>query len=156
MDLSKLTKGDKVFAGGVVLFFLAMFFNWFSADAGPTTVGVNGWDYGFWGVLMFLILLVLDVILLVARFGNPASIPKLPWPAIFLAGSSFVAIITLLKLIIGEDDPYGRSFGIFLALIGAGVCVFGALLKFQEGGGKLDDLKNVDSLKKQFETDGNV
>jgi hypothetical protein len=105
---------------------------------------------------MFILLLVLDVVLLMARFGNPSSIPKLPWPAIFLAGAAFVFLMTLLKLIIGEDGPVSRSFGIFLALIGAAVCVFGAILKFQEGGGNVDDLKNIDSLKKQFEKDGNV
>ena len=156
MDFSKLSKGDQIFAGGVLVFFIAMFFDWFSVDAGPISIGANGWDYGFWGVLMFLILLVLLVVLGLARFGNAASIPKLPWPAIFLAGSGFVALMTILKLLIGEDDPFGRSFGIFLAVAGALLAVFGAFMKFKEGGGKVDDLKSVDSLKQQFGRDGGV
>jgi hypothetical protein len=140
MDLTKLTKGDRVLAGAGVVFLISTFLAWFEISALGFSVSGSGWDVGFlWGRLPFLIALAMLAWVGVRRFTT-AKLPD-DIPALYLAGGALVFLLPLLKLVIGEDGPVSRSFGLFLAVLaGAGVA-FAGYLKFLEGGGKVDELK---------------
>jgi uncharacterized protein YjbJ (UPF0337 family) len=142
VDLSKLTKADQILGGAGIVFILASFLTWFSIDLGTFgDVSANGWDVGFlWARLPVLIVFAMLVWVGLRKFSSV----KLPTdiPALYLAGGALAFALPLLKLVIGEDGPISRGFGLFIAVIaGAGVA-FGGFLKFTEGGGKLDELKS--------------
>jgi hypothetical protein len=141
MDMSKLTKADRIIAGGGLAFLVSMFFNWFSFSAGPLgDIGANGFDVNFqWGRLPLLIALGMITWIALGKFSNV----KLPTeiPALFLIGGASVFLLPALELLKGEK-VVSRSFGLFLAVLcGAGVA-FGGYLKFLELGGKVDELKS--------------
>ena len=48
------------------------------------------------------------------------------------------------------DLELDRGFGLFLSALSAVVCAVGAFLAFQEGGGKLNDLTDMNKMKGQF------
>ncbi len=141
MDLSKLTKADRILGGAGIVFIVSSFLTWFSVSLGAFgDVTASGWDVGFlWARLPVLVVFAMLVWIGLRRFSSvklPADIP-----ALFLAGGALAFLLPLLKLLVGEDGPISRGFGLFLAVLaGAGVA-FGGFLKFTEGGGKLGELK---------------
>ena len=152
MDLSKLSKGDKVFVGGALVFVIASFLNWF--DAGGSD-GLTGFDVGFlWCTLWFLALLAGALAILLPTFG--VQIPKLPAVA-FLAVGALATLFVVLKLLIGESIftfDLSRAAGIYIAAIGAIAAAVGGFLKFQESGGDINDLKDMNKLKASFNQGG--
>ncbi len=148
MDLAKLSKGDKIVVGGALLFFIAMFLDWFSVDIRGITLGsVNGWDYGFWGVLMFLLLLAAAALCALPAFGVKLKAPAI----VVLAVGVFVAVMELLKVLIGESST-SRGIGLFLAFVAALVVAFGGFTKYKESGGSIEDLKDPSKLRSQMQT----
>lgn len=149
MDLNKISNGGKIFAGAGIVYFIASFIPWYSVDLGPFgDFTANAWDLGFlWGSLWALVFLAGAVILVLPAFGVGSV--KIPAVA-FLAVGALGFLFTLLKLIIGEDDPIGSSFGIYLALIAAAAVTYGGFMLFKESGGSLDDLKDPNKLKASF------
>ena len=139
MDLSKLTKGDKILFGAGLVFLISTFLDWFTIDFLGRSVGGTGWDVGFlWGGLPFFIVLGLLVWVGLRRFSSlklPSELPPL-----YLAGGAAVLVLVAFKFIIGEDH-FSRAFGLFLALIAAVGVAFAGFLKFQEGGGDIETLK---------------
>lgn len=153
MDLSKVSRGGQIFAGAGLLYLIASFLTWYKVDGGVFgDFSANAWDLGFlWGTLWALLFLAGAVILALPAFGVKA--PKLPGIA-FLAVGGLATLFTLLKLVIGEDEPIKTGFGIFVALIAAAAATFGGFLLFKESGGDLDDLKDFDKIKGAFQGDG--
>jgi hypothetical protein len=153
MDLTKLSKGGKIFAGAAFVYFIASFLNWYSWDYSvpglSLSTSVNAWgDIGFlWGSLWALLFLAAIVVLALPVFGVKG--PKLPAVA-FLAVAALATVFTLLKLVIGEPDPITASFGIYLAVLAAAGATFGGFLMFTESGGSVNDLKDINKLKGQF------
>ena len=147
MDISKLSKGDKLVAGGAVAFLVSMFLPWFSFSAGPYEASANGWDFGFWGVLMMIVLLAAAALVVLPAAGKTVNAPAI----IVLAITAVAALFTVLKLLIGQNG-LDRSFGLFLAVLGAGAAAFGGFLKFQESGGSVADLKDPNKLKGQMKS----
>ncbi len=140
MDLKKLTTSDKILFGAGLVFLISTFFNWFEVSiAGFTSVGATGWDVGFfWAGLPFFTVLAMMIWVGVQRFSKtqlPTEIAPL-----YLVGGVGVALIVLLKLIIGEDGPIDRAFGLYLASIAAIGVAYAGFLKFQESGGNLNTL----------------
>lgn len=140
MDFSKLTKGDQILGGAGIVFLITTFLSWFTIDFLGVSISANGWDVGFlWARLPFFIVLGMIIWIALKRFSG-ASLPA-DIPALYLVGGGLTLLLPFLKLLIGEDGPVSRAFGLFLAVIaGAGVA-FGGFLKFTEGGGKIDELK---------------
>ncbi len=154
MDLSKISKGGMVFIGGALVFAIASFLDWFTLSGLPGyvgSVGGNGFDVGFlWCTLWFVLFLGGAIILALPAFGVAA--PKIP-PVAFLAVGALGALFVILKLLIGEEF-FDRSAGIYIAVIAALAVTAGGFLKFQESGGTINDLKDVNKLKASFNQGG--
>ncbi len=161
MDLSKISKGGQIWAGAGIVFFIASFLPWYTAEykgvsgIGGASVDANAWgDLGFlWGSLWALLFLAGIALLVLPAFG--VSVPKLPAVA-YMAVAGLATVFTLLKLLIGEDDApeFGitvdASLGLYLAIIAAAAAAFGGFMMFKESGGDLNDLKDMNKLKGQF------
>lgn len=153
MDLSKISKGGQIFAGAGIIYLIASFLPWYTLPKEYESIGIdisyNAWgDIGFlWGSLWALLFLAGAVLLVLPAFGVKA--PKLPAIA-FLTVAVLATLFTLLKLLIGENDPLSASFGIFLAVVAAAGATFGGFLMFKESGGDLNDLKDMNKLKASF------
>ncbi|CAN5548092.1 hypothetical protein BH10ACT2_BH10ACT2_24550 [soil metagenome] len=160
MDLSKISKGGQIFAAGGIVYFIASLLPWYTLDVGPelrsfgiADISANAWgDIGFlWGSLWAILLIAGAVALILPAFGVGA--PKLP-AAAYLAVAALATLFTVLKLIIGEDDPISTGFGLYLAVIAALVALFGAFTMFKDAGGSLSDLKDMNKMKSQFASGG--
>ena len=156
MDLSKISKGGQIFSAGAIVYFIASLLPWYTLDIGPelravgySDISANAWgDLGFlWGALWAILFIAGAVILVLPAFG--VSTPKLP-AAAYLGVAALASLFTVLKLLIGEDDPIATSFGIILAVIAALVALFGAFTMFKSEGGSLSDLKDMNRMKSQF------
>ena len=150
MDLSKLSNGQKIFAGAGLVYFIASFLAWYSYSI----FTANAWDIGLlWGSLWALLFLAGAVLILLPAFG--ANAPKLPAIA-FLAVGALATLFTVLKLLIGETDPISASFGIYLAVIAAAAATYGGFLMFKDAGGDLNDLKDMNKIKGSFQGGGST
>ncbi len=158
MDISKISKGGLVFIGGSIVFLIASFLDWFTFDYGVDVpgfadVGFNGWDVGFlWCGLWVIVFLGLAVTLALPAFGTEP--PKIP-PIVYLGAGALGALLVILKLLIGETG-FDRGLGMYLAAIAAIVVAGGGFLVFQESGGSLGDLSNVNKMKGQFGGSGSA
>jgi hypothetical protein len=140
MDLNKLSLADKILFGSGIVFMISTFLGWFTFAG----FSGSGWDVGFlWGRLPFFIVLAMLIWVGLKQFSSttlPAEIPPL-----YLVGGGLVALLPLLKLIIGEDGKglvnFSRGFGLFLAVLSGIGFGYGALQKFLAGGGDLDQVK---------------
>jgi hypothetical protein len=98
VDLSKISKGGQVFAGASLVYVIASFLPWYTADVpaelagfGLSDYSTSAWgDLGFlWGAIWALLLLVGAVLLVLPAFGVTA--PKLPTVA-YLAVAALAAL----------------------------------------------------------------
>ena len=134
MDLSKLTTGDKIVLGTMIVLFLdLLLFPWHSIDLGPfgsvdraATESPNG----FWGLLALLLAIVIIAVVIIRKLTT-VELPDLPisWgQAQFFAGIAVLAIL-LLKLVL-ETEALG--FGAYLAILLAAGGVYGGYVTQQE------------------------
>ena len=138
---------------------IAGFLDWYSVDAGSVSVGFTGFDFFLTGVVPWILLVGVGVVtfLLAARMMRAGTTP---WALIMLAAAALALLLVIIRVIAGPGhgapDNHGmdRSIGLWLALIGGAVSTFGAFQGFTESGGRLDDLKNPDRLKAQFDRGG--
>lgn len=136
MDLSKLTTGDKVFAGSGIALFIFSFFPWFGFDipfGGDYTE--SAWS-DFLPILAVLLAIALVVVLGLVKFST-VRLPQLPVPLnqLFLIGGVVVFALLLLKLLIGGEESgvdLDRRIGVFLGVLAAAGMAVGGWLKSQE------------------------
>jgi hypothetical protein len=139
MDLTKLTKADKIIFGAGIVFLLSMFLDWFSFSLLGQSVGANGFDVAFqWGWLPLLIILGMCTWIGLRAFSSTKLPPQIP--QLYLAGAIAAPGLVILKLLIGES-PLSRSFGLFVAVLAAAAFGFGAFSKFTEQGGDIEAVK---------------
>lgn len=143
MDLSKLKLSDWVIGASFIVFFIASFLDWFTADisGGLFSVSVDGWDTDgsfFWVWIPLLLGIAMVAVAAIRAFSPQTQLPDLPigWgQALFFAGVLAAALV-LLKFILGEDAPSGvdvsRSIGIFLALLATIGLAVGGFLAWQD------------------------
>jgi hypothetical protein len=151
VDLSKLTKSDRIIVAGGLVLFVASFLPWFEGKvSGSGLAGfsgasgtANGWDVGFfWAGLPALLGLAAAAVILATKMGT-VTLPTLPvsWGQAFLGAGVLSAFLVLLKLIIGEDGAtfagvvkvtVDRSWGLFVATLAALAFAAGGYLKFTE------------------------
>lgn len=145
MDVSKLKRSDWVILASFLVFFVATFLDWFTAEVegGLISVSVNGYDLDgalFWVWLPLLLGLAMVTVVLLRAFSPETRLPDLPigWgQALFFAGVAALALV-LLKFLLGEDAPSGlgvdvsRGIGIFLAVLATAGLAAGGWLKWQD------------------------
>ncbi len=142
-DTSRLRLGDLIAAGGGLLLIISLFLNWYKVSAEGAlidiSVSASGWDaLGFIDILLFLIGLT-AIVLAVLRAMN--KLPNLPVPpGLLLLGLGALAtlLVVFRILVIPDGDvdgvDVGRSFGIFVALLGALATLVGGWLAWNEEG----------------------
>ncbi|HYR63217.1 MAG TPA: hypothetical protein VET24_11385 [Actinomycetota bacterium] len=120
MDLTKLSRGDRIIvATGLLLLLDLLFLPWYSFSFGPVTVtgnGLSGWN-SFLGVLALLVTLAMVAQIIVARFTD-AKLPDMPmpWPQVHMIGGYVVLGLLVLKLILHVSNlGFGAYLGILLA-----------------------------------------
>ncbi|HEY8525809.1 MAG TPA: hypothetical protein VIL48_12630 [Acidimicrobiales bacterium] len=154
MNLSKLTRADRLIVLSALVFFVATFLDWFTADIAGDMMGeldVNGWETEgaeFWVWLPFLLSLAMVAVVVIRRFSPQTRLPELAmgWGQILFFAGVLAAGLVLMKLLLGEDVPdvpgvdidVSRSLGIFIGLLAAAGLALGGYLEWQEekkGGG---------------------
>lgn len=153
MDINKLTRGEQIIGVAAVVFIISTFLPWFTASFDGFGVSesssANGWDVGFlWGrfpALLALVMLVLVILDKLTDVELPSS--PVPWAQIQLGLGVVVALLVVLKLLIGEDGgaseadaaflgdlgfEISRAWGLFLAAIAAIALAVGGFLNFNE------------------------
>lgn len=141
MDLNKLSTGDKVIAGSGILFLISTFLPWWGLDLDELgTYSNSGWDYFLTGILPLLIIVAMIGVIYVTRFTTTA-LPKLPlpWSQVFLIAGGVVAVLLVLRVLVGSSEGSGafevdldRMWGLWVALLAALGVGAGGLLKSKE------------------------
>ena len=138
---------------------IAYFLDWSSVDcpAGyPASLCANqpqlsGSDFFFRGTVPWILIVAVGVIatLLALDVIKPG---KFPWSLIFLAASALGTLLVLIYLIHPTYSGFdsGRGIGSILGFLAAAAVLAGSFLGFKEGGGDLNDLKDMNKLKSQF------
>lgn len=134
MDLKKLTLGDQIIGGSGIVLFLVSFLSWFKVDFGPFgDASWNAWDAGFLAWFPVLIGMVMVAIVAIRVFAPQVKLPDLPLPwgqALFIAGA-VAAVLVLLKLLLGEDEPIERAFGLYIGTLAALGLAAGGYVKWK-------------------------
>ena len=141
MDLNKLSTADRVIGGAAILFLIAMFLPWYGLDFGEFGSASNsGWDYFLTGILPLLLAIAMVAQIVIAKFTTTKlpTIP-LPWNQVHLILGAVIAVLLVLRTVIGADEGSGgfsvdldRMWGLFVALIAAIGLAVGGFLKSKE------------------------
>ncbi len=155
MDFSKFKPSDWLKAGGGLVMLIAFFLTWWTITG--VSSGASGSDYFLTGTVPWILLVAIGVFTVLAAldiFKLPATIPT---SLVFLGASALAFLLILIRFFSdGLDVPAGYSFptergaGLYLALLAAIAVLVGSFLGFKEGGGDLNDLKDMNKLKSQF------
>lgn len=135
VDVSKLTRGEKVIALSGIALFATAFLPWFE-DSISYIDGLppyRGWDVGvLWGILPVFLAVASAAAVLVHKLGD-TELPELPvpWPRAHLIAAATSAGLVVLKLLIGERS-FTRSWGLLLAAVAALAYLAGAWMADQE------------------------
>lgn len=139
MDLSRLTKADKIILGaGLLLIIDLLFLPWHNIEVGSAVLGLevkvtrSGVESpnAFWGILALLVALVMVAQIIVSRFTS-ATLPTLPvpWSRVHLIAGVAVLALLLIKLV-SETDFLG--YGAFIGLACGAALAYGGFLKSKE------------------------
>lgn len=149
MDLSRLSRGEKIASVSGLLLFVFMFFKWFgvSVDTGFGSVGAAGNAWDTLDLIRFILLLAILAAVgfpLLKASGNDLEIPVPPATIITLLGGLSVLLV-LFRIIsppdLGADGlvDVGRKLGVFLGLIAAAGIAYGGYTAMQEEGTTFQD-----------------
>lgn len=119
MDFSKLSANQQLTVGAAAVMFIASFFTWFGVSG---FLSIGGWDSG-WTAVLAIVLVVAAGVVLVLEAMNKATVDSPADLAFYLAAGGLAFLILRFVRTIGQTD---RKFGIFLALIAAGVATWAA------------------------------
>ena len=141
MDFNKLTTADKVIGASGIVFLIAMFLPWWGIEIEGFGTGSNsGWDYLLTGILPLLIILALVLQIAIAKFSaTELPTPPIPWSQIHLVAGGVVAVLLVLRVVIGSSEGSGtfeidldRMYGLWIALLAAIGVGAGGFLKSKE------------------------
>ncbi len=142
MDLSRLSLGDKLAVVGALIGVIATFMPWYSWSLSgfgvASSVSASLWDAS--GGIAFLILAagVVAIAVIALRMFEVFDLSEqgVPEALVILIAAAVAALFTLFRLasIPGGAGAFGfgRSWGLWIGLVGAALFVVGGLIKFQE------------------------
>jgi hypothetical protein len=132
MDLSKLTKGEKIVLGaGLVLIIDLLFLPWHHVSIGSGLLGLSikvnrtaiQSPNGLWGWLAVLVAIVMVAQIVAAKFTSAKlPTPPIPWSRVHLIAG--VAVIALLVIKLFAETSF-LGFGAFLGLALGAAVAFG-------------------------------
>jgi hypothetical protein len=156
MNLGRLREGELIAAVGGVVLLVAMFaFDWY--DHGSLLFGEPGggaWEGpGFLGVLANLVILVAAIVAIaLAALTATARSPAVPVAtSAITAMFGIVAVALVIGRMIFQPGPNEQAdvdFGIFLALIGAIMVLYGGWRSMQDEGTTFEDA--AEQLRARF------
>jgi len=153
MDFSKFKTSDWLIVGGGVLTLIGgLFLDWIKIEGfGMSFSDGNAFDFTLTGALPWLLVIAATVITVLLVLGKLDAKAQ-PWPLILLSGTSFAALLLLIRVVFnpGIGDGGSRGMGMFVTFVAALVTTAGAFLSFQASGGKLSDLIDMKKLKASF------
>jgi hypothetical protein len=160
VDFSKFKTSDWLKVGGGLGFLIFGFFDWTKVSGGGfSESGNNVFDFFFTGIVPWILIIGTAVVTVLLVMGSMKA-GSVPWPLITFAATALAALLLLLRLIFnpieGKDaieafgGEVGRGIGLWLSFIAGIVAAVGGFLGFQESGGDLSDLKDMNKLKAQF------
>jgi hypothetical protein len=157
MDLSKLRRGELIAAvGGLVLLIALFFFDWYAVDVNISTpfgdIGggaeFGAWDgQGFTGTIADLVILAAAVTAVgLAVVTATSSTVALPVAASALTAALGIAAVVMvfLRMVFqpGANEFIELRFGIWLALISAGLIAYGGWEAMREEGTSFEDARD--------------
>jgi hypothetical protein len=150
MDFSNFKLHDWLMVGGgAAMLILGFALDW-SSYHGVT--GDNPFDYLFTGGIAWLLVVAVGVLAFMRAIGKLPDTQ--PWPLIFLGATGLAVLLMLLRIILGGRNVGGiglsRGNGMYGALVWSAISAAGAYLFFTASGGTLDDLKDLEKIKKSF------
>ena len=139
MDLSKFSTGEKITVVGAIIALISSFLPWYSLPVVSyfgVTAGVGGsvslWTmHGFAGFLVLIGAVVAIAVILLRVFEVfDISEQNVPEPMVVLVA----AVVSVLGGLWGllSTNGWGRSWGMWVGLIGIVIFIIGAVMKFQE------------------------
>ncbi len=160
MDFSKFKTSDWLKVGGAGVFFIFGFLNWVSIEGGGVEYDSgNVFDFFWTGILPWLLVLGTGVLTVLMISGTMKQ-GSLPWPLIFLLATALASLLMLIRLIFNPLEnkdlaeslgfEVSRGIGLYVSTLGTLAACVGAFLGFQESGGNLSDLTDMDKMKGQF------
>lgn len=145
------------------MFFIFGFFGWITTEfEGRSVPGQdegNVFDFFWTGTLPWLLVMATAVITVLLLLGKMPS-GTLPWPLIMLGATGLAALLLLIRIIFnpleGKDfveslgGSVGRGIGMYGSVLGGLAAAAGSFLGFQESGGNVSDLTDMNKLKASF------
>lgn len=150
-DTSRLRFGDMIAGVAGLVLFISLFIEWYSASVktgfgsiGNVSVGGNAWDaLGLIPILLTLCALVAIGVAVMRALGNVPRLAITPGMAVLAAGA-LATLLVLFRILVVPDGgaassglvkvDFGRSIGIFLALLAALAMLVGGWLTWGEEG----------------------
>lgn len=159
MDVNRVTASERLAGAGGLVLLIGLFLKWYGIGGtisvngvdihNPYTTSFSGWHSVSVGRWIFLIAALLAIALALAKAnGQTLNIPITP--SVLLAGLGGIsAVWILLRLLFHPADHLSVKFGLFVALVGAGLLTFGAYQAMQEEGASFDEVRrHTDRLTK--------
>lgn len=138
---SKATRGTKIAGGGAIVLLIAVFLPWVSISV----EGLGGSSGSGWSAYGLAKLAALCALVILAVIGIELFAPQvtLPFPGtLVVLGAAALAVLCVVYhlLFLGSDAgdieglgiDVGRAWGMFVALIAAGVTAYGAFTRLSE------------------------
>lgn len=151
MDVNRVTASERLAGAGGVVLLIGLFLKFYGIGStitvngadihNPYSVSFSGWHSLSVGRWIFLITALLAIGLAAAKAnGQTLNLPITP--SVLLAGLGGIsAVWLLLRVLIHPADHLSVKFGIFVALVGAGLLTFGAYQAMQEEGASFEEVR---------------
>lgn len=143
--LDRMTRGDKVAAGGAILLIVSLFLAWYKIDLSGSELAGTAVQTALdrvGGITAWKALEILDVVFLLVGLGVLAAVALVANGQLdesFRRPIESVGTVTALAVVFRMVDQPGNAsfitlqFGIYLALVGAVAIAVGGMLNRQDG-----------------------
>ena len=152
----KLKTSEALTAGGGAIVFIFAFFSWMKVSFEGYGDTANAFEF-FWTGTLPWILLSAGAVATVLRALGKMKTASNRGSMIQLLTTALATLLILIRVTFntleakdlaeGLGADISRGFGLYIATIGALVALGGVVMSFQESGGNLKDLTDIDKLK---------